>query len=537
MAKPAFDPNQPFKSDESLNAKPAFDANKPFQSSDSQEPQTLAEKGVSWFLKPAAGFVGSVGQAVDPYVMAPFRAAVSKAQNADVYEATHQPGLMNKARGLMTELVENPIKAGISQFGNQGGPTSKDIAAKAGVPTNDIPLSGLLPKMYSESPNEFQMHKGSEYDPSVTPAGLVGAGVEMALPSSVTVPHLIGKGLEAVSGVAKEIPINAAKDVSKAAELPGQLGTKLESVLAHVPEKNIEVFKERYPVIRDMADKYHNNPLAASESLRSQVMQDLKYYKDLQNAHIDNFLRGTDQTKLPSVEIGPMLKNVDEVRGELTERLDKNTRKALKDFSKDIQNFDKDGDGRITARNAWDLYKKFKQRAQSSYMEQGEIYSNPASPELSSTSRSITAYLRSQLGKISPELDSGLKGHAQLHDIEEMLAPSVLTPNASPQSIYRAGSYVDEPARAALENLGKLTGKTYVESAENIAAMRAMYDPRLESVHGLGGLIRTVGRPMVKTYERATQPGFLGSRGYGYTTRGLMRGARISQEPSGDQNQ
>lgn len=486
------------------------------------EEPTVMEKAISNVGAPVAGLLGKVGSYVDKYTLAPARAAISTAQNADPYYATHNyPGALGPVEGLMSQYIDRPLKAAISQFGREGAPTSKDIAAKAGLSTQESPLSDYAPFMYSNKPNALQMHEDSGYNPQVSPAGLIGGTTEAMLPGSFNALGLLGKGAGEAASTVGKIPLSATKDIGYLGEAAKSLPTTAESMIAHVPEKNMEVFKSRYGAVRDLKNASEGNPLKASNELRSQISSDIGDYKDVQNQKIQSFLKN-DRS---SVDPSGAENKIKEVMSGINPKLDPY---AYQDLSSKLETLNsvKDEHGLIPSQDAYQLYRQMRDEGSSAMTQVGDVYSKPANPALAVASKRAAGELRNSLGSIDEGLDSALKAHSKLHDVDDILRPSVLDPGASPASIYRAGSYADEPARSALDQLGKITGKDYLTPAENISAMRSMYDPRVDS-HNIA---KTIGRPLVKTAERLTQPGLLGDPGYWNSVRGLLRGSRINEQ-------
>lgn len=118
MAKPAFNPNQPF---EKTDVKPTFDASKPFDTAQADAGPTDPNKSARDFIQSdlipshtlATDAAGKVGKFIDTYTGAPTRAAIGAAQNN-----------------------QNPLSAGWKQFGSNPdlAPSGETLVEKAGIP-------------------------------------------------------------------------------------------------------------------------------------------------------------------------------------------------------------------------------------------------------------------------------------------------------------------------------------------------------------------------------------------------------------------
>lgn len=491
---------------------------------------TFAEKTLGVAGK-VAKVVGPLMERLDSVTFAPIRAGIRKAQDVDPYDIIHgeNQGFLSPLDRFMTEYLDKPARAAYDQFGELGGPTEKDIMVKARVPTEEKPFSKYAPFLYSDDPNQFQLHEGGKYDPMTSKADIAGIAAGVAVPAEASALGLLGRGVKGASKVIGKIPLGVAKDIEYVGEQGSKIGDKARAFVADVPEINARVFKERYPEVVEIYRKHKGNPLAASDEFRTQVLNDVQKTKDFANAKIDNFIK--KYGKQGGIDYEDVISAGSEMRHELSKTLRGPERDAIKKALRDIENLDSDGDGTITVKNAFDLYNKHREIARGSYKKGGEIYT--PSPAEAQVSRMISYRMGKKLKDLSQKTDNGdfalgLKMHAGIHDVDDALRPSVLAPGESPAAIYRAGTYADEPTRQALEKLGELTdkGDAYVKNAENISAMRAFYDPRSPG-HNFW---RKMSRTPVKIANKMTQPGLLGSPGYGDTTTGLLRGARMKSQ-------
>lgn len=181
----------------------------------------MAANAISAAGRAALKGIGTVAHTVDKYTGAPVRAAVGAYQDdKPVGEA------------FVNQFLREPETA----------PTGKDIAAKAGVSTKEFNTPLIM--------NPFTMEKAK-----VSPAGIVGAGVEAATDPTTYLPgigeaKLLEKGGQAVSkispkvaeylqNVAKERAVKAATGenagaLRKIARVKGQSGGDIDKAIGNI---------------------------------------------------------------------------------------------------------------------------------------------------------------------------------------------------------------------------------------------------------------------------------------------------------------
>ena len=331
----------------------------------------------------AAKMMAPITNKIDEYTFAPARAAISKMQEGNFSGA---PG------------------AAWDQLGEPGAPSMKDIYDKAGMfqskfHPSQVPGLGLL---YSKNPNQAQMHEGSDYDPEMTGSGVAGALTEGAMPTSLSVPGLVGRGVSKVGGFIGKIPSNITKDVGFLSKIPEEAATNAQTVISGIPKKNMEVFRNRYQEVQNLRNESAENPLTSSNKLRDSISSDIKYEKDHANAKIDNFISDLNDDS-PRVEIKPLLDSLKIERKKLSKGTESSAaaRGEMERIINEIKKMDNNHNGIITQKNAWDLYQEYKQRAKKTYVGAGDIYGPSGSasvhPIIPSYSRSISKYL---IGKL-----------------------------------------------------------------------------------------------------------------------------------------
>lgn len=152
-----------------------------------------ALKGASLLRKAgAAGLegIGKISRAVDSVTGAPVRAAVGKLQDGG--------GLGDAWDSARNQFAEDPNKA----------PSGKDIAAKAGLSTDESINTGVMLNPFTRETLKL------------SPAGIAGAGVEAATDPTTYIPgRLVAKGLEGAGQGIKALAPPVAKYLNEIADV------------------------------------------------------------------------------------------------------------------------------------------------------------------------------------------------------------------------------------------------------------------------------------------------------------------------------
>lgn len=496
--------------------------------------------------------IGMVGQKLDPYTLAPARKAISTAQNANLSgQNPDEP---------VTGLIGKPLEAAFNQFGEPGAPTSKDIAAKAGASTKDEYLSDILERrfasehpgdtsdphniplttrsplanIYSKDPNSFQLRKYGDFDPKVSEAGLAGGIVEANAPGVLNSMGLIGKSVSNAAELGQGLNQGLLKDISTGIKGAQNFPNNVGEFLSHVPGEDIDTLRNKYQPVQDLVNQWGENVPAAVEDFRKRAIEDTAVEKAHWNSDIGNFVDNVNKENPQSFETQPFIDDIDNIKKDVSKSADKNLGLGIRDRLNSIKqmiiDMDKDGDGRISSKNVWQIYDQTKDMMGSHAGANGEMYT-PSGPEkraIEVINRRARGYLDT-IDDSNKTLGKALQAHSDLHDIDDALKTTVLKPGAATSAV--TGNV--DPANASrlqMQKLSDITGKNYLEQMDNLSAYRSIYNP---SPSG-NALQKTIGIPIVRGLVGATQPGYLGGKfsgpGYWNSIRAGLRGTRINEQ-------
>ncbi len=193
-----------------------------------------------------------LGQYIDKYTGGPMRAGISAAQAG-----------------------ENPISAYAKQFGENGAPTGKDIATKAGLSTTPIPPHRIGSMPYQPKPGE-----------GISPAGMGGVAVDVLADPTLAVQG----GLRAFPAAAE-----ALSPIAKGAKglLQKGLGTATELSSGVPSEDAIRLMQNPSGVLNpksalDIAGNARNELLARSAQEGQQIGEARKAFANkFGNSNVD----------------------------------------------------------------------------------------------------------------------------------------------------------------------------------------------------------------------------------------------------------
>jgi hypothetical protein len=101
------------------------------------------------------------------------------------------------------------------------------------------------------------------------------------------------------------------------------------------------------------------------------------------------------------------------------------------------------------------------------------------------TAKSLARIANADLGKMAPEIRAVNREYEKLHRIEEVMDRSLIKSGKSPAGLIGAGGENQTKAKL-LRRLGEATDSDMLSQAENLAAMRHLYDPGVMSGQSTG---------------------------------------------------
>ncbi len=202
MAKPAFDPSQPYESVKQ-NAKPPFDPSQPFDESPKEDP---SEKDGPGILSQASGLIDRFGGA-------PIRAGLGKLQEGKYGEI---------APAYMRQFGEDPKLA----------PTGEEMSLNAGVPEQYAPYAGFAVDVATDPltwAGPGLMGKAAEAIPAIKGLLKSGKTAEALAPGEYYAGRVIDPRLNLKVARRTPLPATPSPVASAAKQAPGLISKAASS--------------------------------------------------------------------------------------------------------------------------------------------------------------------------------------------------------------------------------------------------------------------------------------------------------------------
>lgn len=432
MAKPDFDPNQPFQKVQ--DSKPAFDETKPFQSGNSSE-------NGSGIMSALHG----IGRAADYAFGAAPRASIGAIENGD-----------------------NPISAFIQQYGKppETAPTGKQLAAGVGIPDKEYNLGEAL-KFDPNNPHFYEIggqtdpeKTGGYQDVKVNPAAAAGVPIEMGANLLNVVPGL---------GALAEGEGTAAKTAEMVSELPGYAATKAASTVTGLPKKAIEVYAKRGPEVNAILDSTGGELPVAADQMKQKVLDSIAATKKGLNGAITQ-----DLANNPSVvPAQPIIDKLQAAKAKLNPHYNPSDIAQIDDMINGIQSTAQNGT--LNMQDLFDTKKFLQTRGQNAYVNNGQLFSTGA--EAQKAAKQAGGVARDLLHSSSPEIAHSDSVFEHLHDLDDKMSASLLG-QGKPENVFAsAGGGTGNIHQVNLRKVGELTGTNPVSDAELLYAAKNMKDP------------------------------------------------------------
>lgn len=384
---------------------------------------------------------GVIGKAIDTlerYGSAPMRAAYGAAQK----------GLLE--RGIPMDVVGG-VKAAYEQFG--ADPSKAPTAAEL-VEQNPIG------KVFS--------NKGVQEAFASTPAGsaikmglLPFVGNERAKEVAGKAPKkalefLVGAETDPVSyvpGAVFEKPlVQGAKIVGKTAGALGRGGAYLAEQTTGIPRQVWANYGKRAKEIGKLAKDYvgESRYNQAFTDFRNTIGDAIAGRKNQLNEMIDKGLSGASRSSKIPVE--PILKELDvAVRGlhPVTEASAINEIQGLKNIVRELA-----PEGKMSAWDTYKLQRYFHNRSMNAFAEGGQIF-NPSS-QAAKAAKAARYKTTELVNKLFPDtIKKANQEFVLLHNIDDIIPPSMLNPNASVAALRRAAIDPNSKERKGLAQLSQ----------------------------------------------------------------------------------
>lgn len=364
------------------------------------------------------------------------------------------------------EMGRRIIQAGkdaFHQYGKPGAPTPGDLI-------NETPaVKGLLDNpefrdAFSNQPtaiaarvplSPFLGIKGAKDAigavPRMAAEGAMGFMTDPAQLALEGASPLISKGI----GKAWEMTPNVVKSgISKGAE-----------TLTGVPKDMILNYIDRNPQIKALYEKYGRNTFEAADDLKTNINQRIQDKKGDLSLMIEQATQNVSRRS--NIPVQPMLEELNNHKMGLNPNIPEQM-SAIRGIDEMIAVLKGIApEGKMTARDAFDVQKMLQGRAQSAYAQPGDLFTK--SPQSAKAAKDAARVTRQFVNKAMPDVAAANDAFAALHDIDDVMNPNLLKPGKSAAGITRAGSNPNSPEAKSLKDLGDWLGHDVLQDAKDMS--------------------------------------------------------------------
>lgn len=308
--------------------------------------------------------------------------------------------------------------------------------------------------------------------------------------------HALGHA-ESTGEALKDIGTGAAMGgaVQGLFEIPGKVVSglkKLASTTTKVPEAEISAYANRAGDINKIIKESGGNISEASDSFRRGIQNDLQATRRGLNSEIDKALSDPVlQSKM--VDGRPVLQKLQNQFDRLYSNEATRSFKAneLNELAKVVDSTQKamGQNGEISLSTLYQLKRELQTIASPSYQNGQQIFprgdlAEKAAKDAAATARSLFQLHAKEAGDVSISRADAIL--SKLHQTEKLMNKNLISPGKPEAALLAAGSGGNERNRTILESLGQLTGKNYVQGAENLAAARTFQNPSMLNLETTG---------------------------------------------------
>ena len=350
-------------------------------------------------------------------------------------------------------------------------PGSSEFMKNAGVPEGArVDLNPLM-----DGDTSVRDIGGFALDVATDPLTYTGVGA---------IASIGKKPVKAVLKKTKSAVIDGAK---VAGDTAGSTFTRTAEALTAAPSKSIEVYSKRTEKLNELFKKYDSDIAEFSDDIKNKFNSEIQKTKSMLNKNIDEALDTMPDAKAIDVDgiKGELIKE----RQKLNAVLDED---AVSDINEYLDKIDKLGvDGKISVKDLNSLKQYFQGQAKGAYRKEGQMFTRSKRGQLAAKAGARLA--RKQLNQISPEIAKANNSLSRLHSLEDSMNKNIIKEGGSYNALKTAGSGANKRNRKHLKELSEITGKNFVEDAENIAAFDTFAKPSLLPMDTTGKSVARTG--------------------------------------------
>lgn len=417
------------------------------------------------------GLIGAALDGLEKYGSAPLRAAYGQVQDSML------------KRGIPIDVL-GAAKAAYDQFGDD--PAKAPTAAQL---VEQNPLGSVLNKQGFKQ--NFATHP--------TAVGLRGlmapfTGWDRSGEIIGEVPRVAAETLVAgetdplsyVPGAVFEKPIVKGFELGgKALSSTGKLGAYLAENTTGIPREVWSNYAKRAKEIGKMAKDYVGDSryMNAYTDFRNQVGEAIAGRKNQLNEMIDQGLSGASRGS--KISIKPIIEELDtSMRGlhPVTEKAAIDEIQALKNKVRELA-----PEGKMSPWDAYKLQRFFHDRSMKAFAEGGQIF-NPSS-QAARAAKSARYKTTEMVNQFFPDtIKKANQQFVSLHNIDDMIPPSMLDPNGSAAALRRAALDPNSKERKALTQLSQFLhgDDRLVQQAMDLSTFEKMTNLPINPLSGGG---------------------------------------------------
>lgn len=417
------------------------------------------------------GLIGAALDGLEKYGSAPLRAAYGQVQDSML------------KRGIPIDVL-GAAKAAYDQFGDD--PAKAPTAAQL---VEQNPLGSVLNKQgfkqnFSTHPTAVGlrglMAPFTGWDRSGEIIGEVPRVAAETLVAGETDP------LSYVPGAVFEKPIVKGFELGgKALSSTGKLGAYLAENTTGIPREVWSNYAKRAKEIGKMAKDYVGDSryMNAYTDFRNQVGEAIAGRKNQLNEMIDQGLSGASRGS--KISITPIIEELDtSMRGlhPVTEKAAIDEIQALKNKVRELA-----PEGKMSPWDAYKLQRFFHDRSMKAFAEGGQLF-NPSS-QAARAAKSARYKTTEMVNQFFPDtIKKANQQFVSLHNIDDMIPPSMLDPNGSAAALRRAALDPNSKERKALTQLSQFLhgDDRLVQQAMDLSTFEKMTNLPINPLSGGG---------------------------------------------------
>lgn len=403
-----------------------------------------------------SGVIGKALDAIDRYGSAPMRSAYGAVQK----------GLLE--RGIPMDVVGG-VKAAYDQFGADPSkaPTASELVeqnpigkvfsnkgvqeAFAGTPAGSAIKMGLLPFVGNERAKEI-----SGKVPKKALEFIVGGETD---PLSYVPGAVFEKPLVYAGKKVAQIAPGIANKTAGAAEF-----------FTGVPKESWKNYITRNKEVKDLEKTFGPQVQDAADSMREGWNRAIGDRKSQLGLEIEQAV--LNAPRKPNIPAEPILLELNNAKMGLNPNIPEHL-SAIREIDDHINVVKALApEGKLTARDAFDLQKTLQGRGRRAYSVNGALF-NPA-PQSATAARDAARVTRQFVNKAMPGVAKANEAFTALHDIDDLVRASLITPGKSNAGLMGAVGKTQNQDTVALRELGDWLDKDLLTETRDFATYKHM---------------------------------------------------------------